>query len=93
MDLESKNKFSFRIDKKFKINDFKLSSQVKIINLILKNDLELGNFLPDIKKEMEINNHLMNINYEKDNISISGKGDIFLQKKGLHKLRYIKKEK
>ena len=81
LDLDSKNKFSFRIDKKFKINDFKLSSQVKIINLILKNDLELGNFLPDIKKEMEINNHLMKINYEKDNLSISGKGDIFLQKK------------
>ena len=85
LDLNSKNKFSFKIDKKYRVNDLKLSSEVKIINLRLKNDLELVSFLPDFKKEININNHLLNIDYKKDVLFINGKGDIF-QKKRFHKL-------
>ena len=80
-DLNSKNKFSFKIDKKYRVNDLKLSSEVKIINLRLKNDLELISFLPDLKKEININNHLLNIDYKKDVLFINGKGDIFFQEK------------
>ncbi len=80
LELNSMNKFSFITNKKFKINNLQLSSKVKIINLKIQNDLKLDNFMPDIKNEININDHLINIDYKKDRLSISGKGDIFFQK-------------
>ncbi len=79
--LNSKNRFSFRVNKKFKINDFRLFSEIKIIKLKLENNLKLKNFFPNILKEVDLNDHLINLKYDKNKLSINGEGNIFLQDK------------
>ena len=81
IDLNSKNKFSFIIDKRYKIEDLKSSSEINIINLKLKNNLELESFIPNIKKEINLINHMIKIDYKKDTFSVSGKGNLLLQDK------------
>ena len=39
--FNSKNNFSFKVDKKFKIQDFQLVSEVKIKDLIIENNLDI----------------------------------------------------
>ena len=72
LDLNSKNQFSFRLNKKFKINDLKLSSELQIVNLTLKNNLELKKFFPNIQQEINFNNHSIKVDYEKKFLSING---------------------
>ena len=76
LDLNSKNQFSFRINKKFKINDIKLSSELQIVNLTLKNNLELKKFFPNIQQEINFNNHSIKVDYEKKILSINGQAVI-----------------
>ena len=81
LNLNSKNKFSFTVDKKLKIDQLKTSSEIKITKLKLQNNMKLKSFFPKINKEISFNNHLINVDYKKDNLSINGKGKIFAQKK------------
>ena len=44
------------------------------------NNLNLQKFLPDINEEIEITDHLLDINLVDENLSIKGKGNLLLQK-------------
>ncbi len=81
LNLNSKNKFSFRVDKKFKIDQLNLSSEINILQLKLRNNMKLKNFFPNIQNEIDLNDHLIYLDYSKENLSIKGKGKILLQKK------------
>ena len=78
--LESKNNFSFILDRKLNIKKFKLESKMELKNLTLINNLNLKKFLPDINEKIEITDHLLDINLLNGNLSIEGKGNLLLQK-------------
>ena len=61
--------------------NLKLSSEINILQLKLKNNLKLKNFFPNIQNEINLNDHLINLDYSKENLSIKGKGKILLQEK------------
>ncbi len=77
--FDSKNEFSFEINKKFKIDKLKFSSEIKLNNLKLTNKLNLKKFLPNVKDEINFNDHIINIIYDKKNITIEGSGKILSQ--------------
>ena len=78
--LESKNNFSFILDRKLNIKKFKLESKMELKNLTLVNNLNLKKFLPDINEKIEITDHLLDINLVNGSLSIEGKGNLLLQK-------------
>ncbi len=80
INFSSKNKFSFKIDKKFKLNDFNLSTQLRLKEVIFINDYNLENFFPKINKNIKFLDHLLEIDYGKEGLKLKGKGDVLLQK-------------
>ena len=79
INFNSKNKFSFKILKKFNIENFKLSSKIILNELKIENNTKLEKIFPKIKKEIKFNNHLLNIDYSKKDLAINGNGKILLQ--------------
>ncbi len=77
--LSSKNNFSFKISNKFKFIDLKLDSKVSIDEFSLINNLNLNNFFPNTKENIYFSDHELSIKYDKDDLSIDGKGNILLQ--------------
>ena len=88
INFASKNNFSLSLDNRYKIKNLKINSKVDLQELSIKNNFELKKFLPDIGKNISFKNHIMNINYEKDQFNISGKGSVLLQKEE-SKIDYI----
>ncbi len=81
MEISSNNNFSFLIDEKFRLKDFKLQSEAIIHDLILNNNFDLINIFPKIKNEILFQNHKVKINIDKKTFSIKGSGNFFLQNK------------
>ena len=79
INLNSNNEFSFNLNKKFKVSNFKLLSKIKINNLKLINDLNLKSFFPNYKNEIIFNNHLINVDLKKNNLLIKGNGKVVLK--------------
>ncbi len=77
--FSSINKFSFKINKKFKFKDFKISSKIKINKLLFSNTLNIKNIFPKIRDEFEFLNHDLKIDYRDNILSIDGNGDVFFQ--------------
>jgi hypothetical protein len=82
IDLNFKNKFSFKIDKNYKFSDLEISSETFLKNVKFTNHLKFNKFLPNLKEDIELNNHKLNINFKKNSLSLKGKGVILLQEKG-----------
>jgi len=79
IDLSSNNKFSFKLDKKFKLSDFNFKSKIKLNKASIINNLDLKDILPDIKEQIELSKHELEVNYYKDEFQIKGKGNILIQ--------------
>ena len=92
--FNSKNRFSFKINKKFRIKDFVLDSDVELERFSLLNKYDLKKILPNIEKKIKFNNHKIKINYNKKTLQIDGAGKILLQENN-DELSYslIRKEK
>jgi len=88
INFASKNNFSLSLDNRYKIKNLKINSKVDLQELSIKNNFELKKFLPDLGKNISFKNNIMNINYEKDQFNISGKGSVLLQKEE-SKIDYI----
>ncbi len=81
LDLNLNNNFSFKLNKNFRISNLQLSSKILVNNLDIKNNLALSKFFPKIKKVLNIKNHVIDIVYDKNSLSINGNGNILLQEK------------
>ncbi|MBD1141266.1 hypothetical protein IDH20_03780 [Pelagibacterales bacterium SAG-MED39] len=81
INLESNNKFSFYLNKEFNIKKLKIDSELKLNNLLILNKLKLKKFLPNIKDEFNLSNHVIKINFSDRKLSIVGEGNILLQDK------------
>ena len=79
--FKSENDFSFRINKKFKIKDLKVSSNLMLEELILLNNSNLKYIFPKINKKIIFSNHLIKVIYKDSKLLINGKGPIVIQNK------------
>ncbi len=77
--FSSKNRFSFKINKKFEFRNFTLESDTLIDELSIINKFKLKNFFPNIKENFNLSDHKLSIKYLKNKIFIDGKGNILIQ--------------
>ena len=78
--FKSENDFSFLINKKYKIKNLDLNSSINLSELTFDNKLDLKKYFPNLKNETSFNDHKIQVKYIDDKISISGKGDVQIQK-------------
>ena len=75
----SKNNFSFNVNKKLKLDNIKLKTDIDLKQAVINaKNLELKDYLPNFTNKIILENHKIKINYNKDNLTIDGNGDIFL---------------
>ena len=79
--LSSNNDFTFKVNKKFQLNDLVFNSKILIDEFSIINKFKIKNFLPNIKDSFIFSNHELLIKYTKDNLYINGAGDILTQNK------------
>ncbi|MDC3083731.1 hypothetical protein OA325_00205 [Candidatus Pelagibacter sp.] len=77
--FSSKNRFSFKTNKKFEFNNFTLESDTLIDELSVINKFKLKNFFPNIKEKFNLSDHKLSIKYFKNKIYLDGKGNILIQ--------------
>ena len=85
--FSSENDFSFHLNKKLKLKDLKILSNVDLKKLRFKNSLELNKFFPKIKDNILLKDHKIEIKYDKDSLIINGLGETFFQENS-DKLKY-----
>ena len=79
IDFNSKNIFSFNINKKLKLNDLKLESNLNLENFkIVENPLNLKPFLPNYTEQIKFEDHKIKIKLTKGTLDIKGDGDIYI---------------
>jgi len=79
VEISSTNNFSLTIDKKFKFNDFKLETNIDLSQLTFTEKiLNLESFLLNVNEEIKLENHKIKIDYNKNQLTIDGFGDISL---------------
>ena len=82
MIFDSENDISFNLNKKLKINDLEIRSEVNLDQLVIKNNLKnLKKYLPDLEELINFEKHKIIINYNKDNLDIKGNGKILVKDK------------
>ena len=82
INFSTESNFTFVINKKLKISDFKFKSIVDLTKLVYKNNFSnIKNYLPSFDKKIILENHKIFINYEKNKLDISGKGNVKLNDK------------
>ena len=77
--LTSNNNFSFEIQKGFKFENFKINSEILAYELIIPNNLKLKKFFPDQKKTISLLDQKIKLQYEKNNFTIEGNGNLNYQ--------------
>ena len=78
--LISNNNFSFEINKKFKLSNLNINSEINLSKLTYKNNFDsIQKYFPEIKELINLKNHKINFNYNKDKTKISGSGQILIE--------------
>ena len=90
--LSSNSEFSFNINKKLKFQNAKINSSISIENAeYYSENKSLRKILPNIENKIIIKNNKLNLNYNND-LSIVGKGNIYISKKEENIFYDIKKK-
>jgi hypothetical protein len=80
--FSSENNLSFNINKKLKFNDLNIESIINLKELVLKNNLiNLNSYLPNLKKQINFENHKIKINYNNNQLEINGNGEVLIESK------------
>lgn len=87
INFDSNNNFSFVIDKNLKINKIFAKSEINLNHLSYRNKKKGKYFFPKINDEILFKNHNIKLNFKDNIFSISGSGDVLLQKK-IDKIEY-----
>ena len=77
--LTSNNNFSFEIQKGFKFENFKINSEILVHELIIPNNLKFKKFFPKQKKTISLLDQKIKLQYEKNNFTIEGNGNLNYQ--------------
>ena len=79
IDFNSINIFSFNVNKKLKLNNLKLETNLNLENFqIVKNPLNLKTFLPNYTEQIKFKDHKIKIKLIKGILDIRGDGDIYI---------------
>tara|TARA_B110000196_G_scaffold4341_1_gene3802 strand:- start:846 stop:3053 length:2208 start_codon:yes stop_codon:yes gene_type:complete len=74
--------FNFTINKKFKISNIDLKSKINLNQLSYYPKLpNLKKYLPNFKEFIELKDHIILINYKKNQLVIDGKGQLIIENK------------
>ena len=73
--ISSNNKFSFKLNKKFKLSDVNVRSKLLLEELNYSNDI-FKQFFPGYKKNIKFENNSITINYNNGDYRINGKSKI-----------------
>ena len=92
INFKSKNKFSFRLSKNFKFENFKLKSKINIKDLSIEHNFKIRKILPKIKKTINFIDHKLDVEFKNDEIKVSGIGNILLQNNKDKVNYFIKKQ-
>ena len=77
--FSSKSSFDFKIDKKFRMKDVNFVSDLNIDKFRYTSETSLGRFFPEFENEIYFRDHKINLNQNKKQLKISGKGKLFFQ--------------
>ena len=77
--FNSDSKFTFNIDKNFKIKDLDIKSEINIKKLEINNFFGKNSFLPKMKNDIIFEKQKIKLSYTKNKFDIIGSGNIFLQ--------------
>ena len=83
----SNNEFKLVFNKDLKLKNFLTSSFINIKEASIQNDYDLTNIFPNIKKELILKNHELNVLNDNSKILVEGQGEISAQK-NLDKIKY-----
>jgi hypothetical protein len=79
IDFNFINTFSFNVNKKLRLNDLKLETDLNLKNFkIVKNPLNLKTFLPNYTGQVKLEDHKIKIKLTKNILDIKGDGDIYI---------------
>jgi len=79
IDFNSVNTFSFNINKKLKLNDLKLDTNINLENFeIVKNPINLKAFLPNYTEQVKFEDHKIKIKLTKNILDIKGEGRTYI---------------
>ena len=82
MNINSKNNFQFKIDKKFKIKDLVIESDISLNKANYKLNLpKLKEYLPKFNNLIKFEGHKINLIYKKNKFIIKGKGNFLFKDK------------
>jgi len=92
--FENNSEFSFKLSKKLKIKDLSVNSKLIIYDLDYIDKInDLSNYLVDYKESIKFKKINLNVNYNKKNLKIIGKGKYKLNSNEDFIKLYIKKNK
>ena len=84
----SENNFSFRLEKKFKISNFKIDSKIDLQKLIYKKKIKyLRTIIPNYNDSVELIDHKIELFLSKNKFLIKGKGNFSINEK-IDKINY-----
>jgi len=79
LNISSDNKFSFNIDKVFKVENVQIQSEIKLNNLDYRIDnSNLKKYIPNLKEKINLKNHLIKLSFKKNELNLSGKGNFLI---------------
>ena len=80
--FSSINNFAFKINKKFKFSDINVKSNINLKKLIHnKKYVSLKNYIPTYNNSVKLKDHTIELIFNKNQLSIEGKGKFFIDKK------------
>ena len=78
--FSSKNNFSFNLSKNYKLSKIVINSEINLSKLTYKNKFEaIQKYFPEIKESINLKDHKIKFNYNKDRTKISGTGKILIE--------------
>ena len=93
IEFQSENLFSFDIDKKFRLKNTQVKSDVKLNNLVFVDKLGLKEVFPNTDKKMILKNHNIKVSYNDKELILDGTGNISLEKDDKIKYKITKSKK
>ena len=80
--FSSINNFAFKINKKFKFSDINVKSNINLKKLIHnKKYVSLKNYIPTYNNSVKLKDHTIELIFNKNQLSIEGKGKFFIDEK------------
>ena len=88
--FRSENNFEFEINNNYKLNNLKIDSDISLNNIIYNNDL-ISKYFLNQNKEIVLDNHKLNLNYQNKVFLVNGVGELNLESKP-NKIEYTFKK-